>query len=242
MTTALMLHRADGAPLSTAFRQAALSPNDPFAQEREIAWEGPNAMSAGRVSFVGERDVASFPHTETLAVVDGELTLTAPGCAPHVIGPGSGAVIASGTAVRIEAAAGVRFVFCTEAADTPTTPALIPLHADADFKPSGGPAPEVLIGPAPQCRSDNVFTNAPTQYRAGTWDSTPYHRVVRPHPVNEFMVVLDGCVRFASPDDPDGSALSVSTGDAIFVPQGASIGWESTERVAKFYVVQNAQA
>ena len=63
MTTALMLHRADGAPISTEFRQAALSPNDPFAQEREIAWEGPNAMIAGRASFVGELDVASFPHT-----------------------------------------------------------------------------------------------------------------------------------------------------------------------------------
>ncbi len=141
MTTALMLHRADGAPISTEFRQAALSPNDPFAQEREIAWEGPNAMSAGRATFVGERDVASFPHTETLAVVGGELTLTAPGSAPQVIGTGSGAVIASGTAVRIEAAAGVRFVFCAAVINTPTTPALIPLHADADFKPSGGPAP-----------------------------------------------------------------------------------------------------
>ena len=242
MTTALMLHRADGAPLSTPFRQAALSADDPFAQEREIAWEGPNAMSAGRASFAGERDVARFPHTETLAVVDGELTLTAPGSAPHVIGPGSGAVIASGTAVRIEAAAGVRFVFCAAAGTTPATPGqpgLIPLRADADFKPSGGPAAEVLVGPAPQCRSDNVFTDEPTQYRAGTWDSTPYHRIVRAHPVNEFMYVLDGGVQFAG---PDGSVLSVSAGDAIFVPQGAAIGWLSTERVAKFYVVQNAQA
>jgi len=239
MTTALMLHRADGAPISTAFRPAALSPDDPFAQEREIAWEGPNAMSAGRASFVGERDVASFPHTETLTVVEGELTLTAPGSAPHVIGPGAGAVIASGTAVRIEAATGVRFVFCAAVINTPTTPALIPLHADADFKPSGGPAPEVLIGPVPQCRSDNVFTDEPTQYRAGTWDSTPYHRIVRTHPVNEFMYVLDGGVQFAG---PDGSVLSVSAGDAIFVPQGTAIGWLSTERVAKFYVVQNAQA
>lgn len=239
MTTALMLHRADGAPLSTTFRQAALGHGDPFAGTREIAWEGPNAMSAGRVDFAGERDVASFPHTETLTVVKGELTLTEPGATPHVIGPGAGAVIAFGTAVRIEAPAGCRFVFCAAAGNAATTPGVIPLRADADFKPSGGPAAEVLLGPVPQCRSDNVFTDERTQYRAGTWDSTPYHRIVRPHPVNEFMYVLDGDVRFAS---PDGSALSVGTGDAIFVPQGASIGWESTQRVAKFYVVQNAQA
>ena len=53
------------------------------------------------------------------------------------------------------------------------------------------------------------------------------------------MYVLDGGVQFAG---PDGNMLSVGTGDAIFVPQGTAIGWQSTERVAKFYVVQNAQA
>jgi uncharacterized cupin superfamily protein len=36
--------------------------------------------------------------------------------------------------------------------------------------------------------------------------------------------------------------LSASAGDALFVPQGAPIGWESSERVAKFYVVQDVQA
>jgi uncharacterized cupin superfamily protein len=93
----------------------------------------------------------------------------------------------------------------------------------------------VLLGPAPACRSDNVFTEAQLQYKAGTWDSTPYHRVVRAHPLNEFMHLLAGGVRFAS---PDGSVLEARTGDALFVPQGAHVGWESHERVAKFYVVQ----
>ena len=77
MTVALLLHRADGAPLSTSFRKAAFGTADPFARHREIAWEGPDSMSAGRVSFVGELDVASFPHTETIVVMDGELSLTA---------------------------------------------------------------------------------------------------------------------------------------------------------------------
>jgi uncharacterized cupin superfamily protein len=56
--------------------------------------------------------------------------------------------------------------------------------------------------------------------------------------VNEFMHLLAGDVRFAS---PDGSVLSAGTGDALFVPQGAPVGWESSERVAKFYVVQSVQ-
>jgi uncharacterized cupin superfamily protein len=236
MSAVLMLHRADGAPLSTSFRRAGFGRDDPFARVREIAWEGPDAMSAGRASFIGELDIGSYPHTETLVVVEGELQLSVPGAAPLVLGRDAGAVIGCGTAVRIEAAARVRFVFCAAACDAPTRPGVMALRADADFKPSTPPPAEALLGPAPQCRSDNVFTDEPSQVRVGTWDSTPYHRAVRPHRLNEFMHLLAGGVRFAS---PDGSVLSAQAGDALFVPQGAPIGWESRERVAKFYVVQN---
>lgn len=239
MTAALLLHRADGAPLSTVFRRAAFGADDPFAAGREIAWEGPGSMVAARVDFVGEIDVASFPHIETLVVVQGELSLKAAGAAPLMLGPGAGAVIARGTAVRIQAVSPVRFVSCAAAVDGPAHPGIAALRADADFKPSTPPPAETLLGPAPQCRSDNVFTDAQSDYRAGTWDSTPYHRIVRAHRLNEFMYLLAGGVRFAS---PDGSVLSANAGDAIFVPQGAPIGWESSERVAKFYVVQTVPA
>ena len=239
MTMALMLHRADGAPLSTAFRRAAFGKDDPFARQREIAWEGPDAMVAGRTSFIGELEVASYPHIETIVVVEGELTLTAAGAAPLVLGPGAGAVIGCGTALHIQAGFRVRFVFCAAACDKPTKRGLVPLRADADFKPSRSLPPEALLGPAPECRSDNVFTEDGAEYSAGTWDSTPYHRIVRPHRQNEFMHLLAGSVRFAA---PDGSVLSANTGDALFVPKGASVGWESSDRVAKFYVVQAVQA
>ena len=236
MTTAIVLHRADGAPVSTSFRRSAFGKDDPFARHREIAWEGPDSLIAGRTSFIGELDVASFPHIETIVVVEGELTLTAAGADPLVLGPQSGAVIACGTALRILAGSRVRFVFCAAACDKPTKRGLFPLRADADFKPSATLPAEVLLGPAPECRSDNVFTDDAAQYRAGTWDSTPYHRIVRPHRVNEFMQLLDGSVRFAA---PDGSVLTAGAGDALFVPLGASVGWESSDRVAKFYVIQS---
>jgi uncharacterized cupin superfamily protein len=239
MTVAFVLHRADGAPLLTSFRRAAFGKDDPFARNREIAWEGPDSMIAGRGSFIGELHVASFPHIETIVVVEGEVILEAAGEAPLVIGPQTGAVIGVGTALRVRAESRVRFVFCAAACEKPTKRGLIPLRADADFKPSASLPAEVLLGPVPQCRSDNVFTDDGAEYLAGTWDSTPYHRVVRPHRVNEFMQLLAGSVRFAA---PDGSVLSLGTGDAIFVPQGAPVGWESSERVAKFYVVQSVQA
>ena len=235
MTVALVLHRADGAPVSTSFRQAAFGKDDPFAQQREIAWEGPGSMAAGRAGFAGDIEVASFPHIETIVVVEGELTLTAAGAAPLVLGPQAGAVIGCGTTLRIQAGSTARFVFCAAACDRPTKTGVISLHADASFKPSNPPPAETLLGPTPQCRSDNVFTEDGAQDLAGTWDSTPYQRIVRPHRLNEFMHLLAGGVRFAA---PDGSVLSVSAGDALFVPQGAPIGWESSDRVAKFYVCQ----
>jgi len=239
MTVAFVLHRADGAPLSTSFRRAAFGEADPFARSREIAWEGPDEMIAGRASVIGEFHIASFPHIETIVVVEGQLTLQSDGEAPVVLGPRAGAVIGRGTTLRVVAESRVRFVFCAAACDKPTKRGLIPLRADADFKPSASLPAEVLLGPVPQCRSDNVFNDDGAGYLAGTWDSTPYHRVIRPHRVNEFMQLLAGSVRFAS---PDGSVLSLGAGDALFVPQGTPIGWESSERVAKFYVVQNTQA
>ena len=239
MTAAFVLHRAEGAPFSTSFRRGGFGQNDPFARHREIAWEGPDSMAAGRVSFIGELDVARFPHIETIVVMEGSLTLEAAGTAPLVLGPGEGVVIGSGTALRARAESRTLFVFCAATCKRPTKTGIVALRAQADFKPSATLPPEVLLGPAPECHSDNVFTDDDAQYKAGTWDSTPYHRIVRPHRVNEFMYLLAGGVRFAA---PDGGVLSLSAGDALFVPVGASIGWESSERVAKFYVTQTVRA
>ena len=196
-------------------------------------------MIVGRTSFKGALDVASFPHIETIVVAEGELTLTEAGAAPLVLGPQGGAVIGCGTALRIQAASGTRFSFCAAACDKPTKRGVVPLRVDANFKPSNSLPAEVLLGPAPECRSDNVFIDDGAAYKAGTWDSTPYHRIVRPHRQNEFMHLLAGSVRFAA---PDGSVLSARTGDTLFVPQGTSVGWESSDRVAKFFVVQSVQA
>jgi uncharacterized cupin superfamily protein len=239
MTVPFVLHRGGGAPFPTSFHRAAFGENDPFGRHREIAWEGSDSMAAGRISFAGELYISSFPHIETIVVVEGEVTLEAAGQAPLVLGPQAGAVIGAGTTLRLLAESRVRFVFCAAACDKATKTGLFPLRADADFRPSASLPAEVLLGPAPQCRSDNVFTDDGAEYHAGTWDSTPYHRIVRPHRVNEFMHLLAGGVRFAA---PDGNVLSLSAGDALFVPRGASIGWESSERVAKFYVTQNVPA
>ena len=237
-TVALVLHRADGTLTPAVFRRAAFGSDDPFARQRDIAWQGPGDMAAGRGSFIGELDIERYPHTEALVVVEGELVLAADGQEPLVAGANAGAVIACGTTLRILAASRARFVWCAVRCEKPGAAGVTPLRADANFKPSSPPPAHTLLGPAPLCRSDNVFTDESTGFRAGTWDSTGYHRVVRPHPVNEFMHVLAGSVRF---ECTDGQVVMVHAGDAVFIPQGEPVGWESSERVAKFYVVQNVQ-
>lgn len=240
MTAVLVLYRASGAPVSTAFRPGGLGKDDPFAPWREIAWQGSGAMSAGRLRFEGKLEIARFPHVETLTVVQGELTVETAGAAPLVLNPGSGMVIGVGTALRVTASSQALVMFCAAECAQATHAGVFPLRAEADFKPSATVMdPKLLLGPVPQCRSDNVINEESIKYLAGTWDATPYHRIVRAHPVNEFMHILDGTVYFAQ---PDGSVETVGAGDAIFVAQGASIGWESRERVAKFYVVQTVVA
>lgn len=239
MTSALMLHRAGGAPVSTSFRRAAFGQDDPFARQRDIAWEGPDSMAVGRVGFIGELDVAAFPHIETIVVAEGELTLTPAGGPALRLAPNMGAVIGRGTSLRIASATHTLFTFCATACEQPTKRGLFALRAEADFKPSNSLPPEALVsGTPPVCRADNVFTDDAAGYHAGIWDSTPYHRIVRPHKQNEFMHLVAGGVRFAA---PDGSVLSTQTGDSLFVPQGASVGWESSERVAKFFVTQKVE-
>lgn len=239
MAAAFVLYRADGAPVSTSHRRGAFGQNDPFGRHREITWEGTDSIAAGRISLIGELNVPCFPHIETIVVVEGRLTLEAAGMAPLVLGPQDGAVIGAGTTLRVRAESRALLVFCAAACNGPTKSGLHPLRADANFKPSSSLPAEALLSPAPQCRSDSVFTDEGAAYSAGTWDSTPYHRIVRPHRSNEFMYLLAGSVRFATPDR---SVLSLGTGDALFVPKGASIGWESSDRVAKFYVSQNVRA
>ncbi len=235
MPAALLLHSAgDDRPIA-AFRRAGLGPNDPFSPLREIAWQGLDAMAAGRIDIDGVLEIAVFPHVETLVVVAGRLILVEPGKAPLVIAPGQGVVIARGTALQIEAAPGTRLVFCTATGALSADPGLTPLLADAAFKPSAPPPVDVLLGPVPDCRSANVFTDEAARYRAGTWDSTPYRRIVRPHRVNELMHLLAGSVSLAA---PDGSVLEGRAGDSVFVPWGTACGWDSRKPVAKFYVVQ----
>ena len=158
MTAVFVLHRADGAPSSTAFRKQAFGASDPFASHREIAWEGPDAMAAGgsfrRRTGRGELSAHRNPGRH-------------PGRADARSGrgraaggrPGQGAVIGAGTALRIVAQSPVLLTFCAAACAQPTKRGVFELRADADFKPSATLPAEALLGPR---RNAAATTCSPT--------------------------------------------------------------------------------
>lgn len=237
MTTAtiVLIDRADGAMPSRPLGTAGLSGADPFRDCREIAWTGPDIMAVGRVAFAGVVESGGFPHIETIIVTAGRLHLSVEGEPALDLAPGSGVVVARGTVLRLEAAPGTRWAFCSASGETSLAAGLTPLSAGATLSPSAAPAQELLLGPAPRCRSFNAFTDKAARLRVGTWDSTPYRRVSHPHRVNELMHILAGSVDLTG---ADGTVTRVGAGDTVFVAHGAPCAWDSAVDVAKFYVVQ----
>ncbi|WP_371317467.1 cupin domain-containing protein [Pseudomonas gingeri] len=71
--------------------------------------------------------------------------------------------------------------------------------------------------------------------RVGVWDSTPYERQGRAHKLNELVHLIEGSVTLQG---PEGTSLTVNTGDTVFVPQSTPCAWKSTRYVRKFYAVK----
>lgn len=173
---------------ATAAGAGPLSNNDPFGAAREIAWRGPQDLAVGGVSFSGNLGSTAFPHTEVIVVQSGRLDLRlADGGRRTLLQAGESIVIARGTTLRVEAAPDTSWVFCAGTGAAAATPGMTELPADAPLSPSSPPPANLLEGPVPQCRSFSAFTDEAARLQAGIWDSTPYRRVLRPHPVHELM-------------------------------------------------------
>ncbi len=231
----LLLARADGSRVATSFKPAALSALDPFGDIRQLAWHGDDGVSAGLVQFSGEAESDAFPHSETLVVHTGLVVLRT---ANHTLelGVGDSAVIGRGTRLSVQANTGSEWAFCAlDQPDAPDRPGLTPLPAHTLLNPSAAPEPQILIGPAPQCRALNLFDDETTELRVGLWDSTPYTRHGRPHKLHELMYVIEGRVTLT---DDQGGDIVVNTGDTVFVAKGAPCAWSSSVYVRKVYAVK----
>lgn len=231
---ALLLALADGRPAAD-FAQAALGPNDPFGTLRQIAYRGDDGVSAGIVQGAVECVVEHYPHVEMLVVHAGQVSLQDE---QHnlELGVGDSVVIGHGTALRIQASAGSLWAFCAyQQGSVAAKPGLTPLPAYVPLNPSLAPDEQILLGPAPQCRSHNAYADTASNLLIGVWDSTPYARRSRPHKVHELMHLIEGSVTLTL---ENGAELRVNRGDSVFVPLGVPCAWTSTVYVRKFYVVK----
>lgn len=231
----LLLARADGSRVTTSFNTGALSTLDPFGDTRQLAWLGDDGVSAGLVPFSGEAVIEGFPHSETLVVHAGHVVLDSAEQTLE-LGVGSSAVIGRGTRLTVQASAGSRWAFCAvDQADAPVRPGLTLLDPHTLLNHSAAPAPQILIGPTPQCRACNLFDDDVTELRIGIWDSTPYSRHGLPHKLNELMYLLEGSVTL---QDTEGGEVTVNRGDSVFVAKAAPCAWTSTVYVRKVYAVK----
>lgn len=231
----LLLARADGSHVTTPLRNTALSALDPFGDTRQVAWQGDDGVSAGLVGFSGDTSIDAFPFSEALVVHAGQVALHTAGQSLE-LGVGDSAVIGRGTRVRVEASAGSQWAFCAvDLPDAPLRPGLTWLDPRALLNPSAAPDAQILIGAAPQCRSNNLFDDADTQLRVGIWDSTPYARHGRPHKLHELMYLIEGSMTL---QDAEGVDVTINPGDTVFVAKGAPCAWNSTVYVRKMYAVK----
>ncbi|MCY1412463.1 hypothetical protein D9M71_278710 [compost metagenome] len=231
--TATLLALADGNPAS-AFTPAALGQADPFGQVRQVAYLGDDGISAGVVQASGDVVVEDYPHIEMLVVHSGQVRLQDEQQTLE-LSVGDSVVIGRGTALRVQAQAGSLWAFCALSQGEERKPGLTSLEPRAALNPSQGPDAQILISPAPQCRSHNAFSDGTSNLQVGVWDSTPYVRRARPHKMHELMHLIEGSVTLQL---ADGVELKVNTGDTVFVAQGTPCAWESSVYVRKLYVVK----
>lgn len=230
----LFLAHADHRPVDTAFSSGALTSADPFAAGRQTAFIDDQGIAAGVVRFSGSVSHADYPFTEMLVVHRGLVTLRSDGHSVE-IERGQSAVIGRGTQVQIDAQSNSEWAFCAATqASGPDKPGVTLIDHRAILAPSAAPEASILIGPTPQCRTNNIFEDTASPLRIGVWDSTPYARGARPHKVHELMHLLEGEVELTH---GDGSVITVKPGDTVFVAQGIPCAWTSHVYVRKFYAV-----
>lgn len=207
---------------------------DLFLSSRRLLDLPPGPVTAGAIALEADSGrVQSQPVDEFIIVCDGTLTLTQQD-RTVVLGPEKSAVIPHGAKFSWSAEGPVSVIFMRYHDSEPGDRTIVPIKANPEMGPSGGPAAELLLTPAPACRNHTDHVSSDGVFLCGTWDSTPYHRRAMTYRIYELMYLLEGSVTFV---DETGRSGTFSRGDIFIVEQGAQCSWESRENVAKVYAI-----
>ncbi len=105
---------------------------------------------------------------------------------------------------------------------------------------SAGLAPSDMVDAAAFTTDDRTelnetfFATADESILTGVWECAPCREEIDAYPEHEMMTVLSGAVRLT---DADGNSDTFTAGDTFFIPKGARVVWEITERLRKFYMI-----
>ena len=213
---------------------AASAGDDPFLSNRRVLDWAPGPVTAGVIALEGGGGaVPALPADEFIIVNQGSLTLSQQD-ATLTLEAGQSAVIQQGAAFSWSAPGPVSLVFTRYNQRRAGERAIVPIQPNPQLEVSGTPLAELLLTPAPVCRNQTDYSSADGEFVCGTWDSTPYHRGAMFYRHYELMYLLEGGVTFV---DEAGRVGTFSKGDIFLVEQTARCSWESTEHVAKVYVI-----
>ncbi len=111
---------------------------------------------------------------------------------------------------------------------------IVELHHSGEWPLLDPLPPEELASGQPELRGIEVFSAAEDGVTVGLWSATPFVAAPGPYPVDEFMILLEGCVIIRL---PDGRSETVRAGNSFFIPKGLDCTWDQPETVRKIYVI-----
>jgi len=95
------------------------------------------------------------------------------------------------------------------------------------------PPPDRVLAGSPEQKTRNYFSDATSQFFAGTWESSPGRWRVR-YTETEFCHITRGCVYI---EDEAGRGKTFRAGDSFVVPAGFVGTWYVKELTSKLYVI-----
>ena len=150
--------------------------------------------------------IATSDLSEIVLVREGTLSLTADGVTLR-LDAGEAALVPAGTTFHWRATSAVRAIVVGAAKPGADGARLTRIDFGAPHAPSARPNPDLLVGDKePACAQHVDFRSADTLFYAGTWSSTPYHRLPMTYAHWEVMLLLEGEVAFG---DAEGNELSL---------------------------------
>lgn len=210
--------------------------DDPLAAGRTMHFHDPRTgYAVGASTSVGANLlIEDFPWVELGVVEAGELTLQGEGFDLR-LKAGDCFVVPRGVAVRWQHRGQLRRLFMAfpglpPSNDMPSTP--LKIDFTQSLPPSDPPAATVLLTPTPKAWSETLFSAA--NLRIGLWQCEAYARKQVQPGYSELMFILEGAVTL-TPEQ--GEACTVSAGEVVVVPAGATNAWASTQTVRKVFCI-----